>query len=400
MHDLDVLRGVALFAVFLVNMTEFAREVMGTSAQFAALPTAALDRVLFVAIEWLLGDKANTIFAFLFGVGFSIQLARAEAKGADFRALYLRRLAVLLAFGTLHLLFVWTWDILHLYALAGFLLFAVRRIPTRTALVLGLALACVAPELVGALWRAAFPATPPTDWLYEPPAILARQHAALTRDYAALLADANDGTWYDYLLNGTLIGWIVYAFGRFLLGLWAGRSGLLQRADAYLPTLCRAARVLLPAGLAAALLVRLLAWGTWRLPGLDADTSELVGDVLRAPAALLLAGGYVAALILARRTARGERLLARFAPVGRMALTNYVTQSAVYGVVLTGWGFGLAGRAGTTVLTGIVVVAFAAQVRFSGWWLARFHYGPLEYAWRALTYGTRPPMRRLTPPTP
>src|SRR6185503_18867709 len=107
---MDVLRGVALFGVFLVNMTGFASaNVMATEEQLLSLPTAALDLTLLDIIEWLFVDKANTLFAFLFGLGFYLQMQRLEARGADFERLYRRRLWVLLGIGAIHLFFIWTW---------------------------------------------------------------------------------------------------------------------------------------------------------------------------------------------------------------------------------------------------------------------------------------------------
>ena len=78
-----------------------------------------------------------------------------------------------------------------------------------------------------------------------------------------------------------------------------------------------------------------------------------------------------------------------------MALTNYLTQSLVIGFVLFGIGPGLAlaGKIGTAAVTGIVVGFFALQVIVSRWWLSHFAYGPVEWVWRALTYGERPAMK-------
>jgi uncharacterized protein len=104
----------------------------------------------------------------------------------------------------------------------------------------------------------------------------------------------------------------------------------------------------------------------------------------------------VSAVVVAFQDGRGRRALAPFAAVGRMALTNYLAQSLVFGFVLFGVGPGLAlaGRIGTTAIVGVVLVFFTLQVLFSRWWLARFAYGPAEWVWRALTYGTMPPMRQ------
>jgi uncharacterized protein len=110
----------------------------------------------------------------------------------------------------------------------------------------------------------------------------------------------------------------------------------------------------------------------------------------------VLATGYVAALVVGFEGGRGRALLTPFAAVGRMALTNYLLQSLVIGFVLFGIGPGLAlaGRIGTTAVTGIVVAFFVLQVIASRWWLSQFAYGPAEWAWRALTYGTIPSIRQ------
>lgn len=106
----------------------------------------------------------------------------------------------------------------------------------------------------------------------------------------------------------------------------------------------------------------------------------------------VLAAGYVAATVVWLDAEHGRGILAPFACVGRMALTNYLVQGFIVALVLfgVGPGLGLAGRIGTCALTAIVVVGFVAQMIFSRWWLGRFQYGPAEWAWRALTYGKLP----------
>jgi uncharacterized protein len=117
---------------------------------------------------------------------------------------------------------------------------------------------------------------------------------------------------------------------------------------------------------------------------------SLTLDVVAAP----VAAGERGAVVTAFHTERGRRLLAPFAHVGRMALTNYLAQGLFIAFVLfdVGPGLALAGRVGTCALTAIVVVAFAAQMVVSRWWLGRYRHGPLEWVWRRLTYG-----RAVTP---
>lgn len=88
-------------------------------------------------------------------------------------------------------------------------------------------------------------------------------------------------------------------------------------------------------------------------------------------------------------------MLGLFAPAGRMALTNYLLQSVVASLVFYGYGLAMWGRIGYAGMVLLAVVVFALQVLASRWWLARYRFGPLEWAWRWLTYGTRPPMRNL-----
>lgn len=129
--ELDVLRGIALFGVLTMNLAGFAGPGVGIAeAQAAALPTAALDEYSYWGIRWLIGDKANTVFATLFGLGFYLQLQRGSGK-PGFESRYRRRLAWLFVFGIVNAMFLWVWDILNLYAVAGFLLLAMRRWSTR-----------------------------------------------------------------------------------------------------------------------------------------------------------------------------------------------------------------------------------------------------------------------------
>jgi len=388
---MDVLRGVALFGVFLANMTGFAHTgVMATEAQLEALPTAGWDAALHDVLDWLVTDKANTTFAFLFGLGFWLQMQRLETRGADFVRIYRRRLLVLLAIGVLNLYLLWTWDILHLYALAGFALLALRRVSNRTLLVLGVLCAWFGRTAQKTLSEFAGAAT----WTgapdpYGDAAVLARQELSARGDYPGLVASFFDFTWVDYLSSGLLIGWLLYALGRFLIGAWVGRHGWIARARDFLPGWRRTARWALPGGLILEGLAVLLN----ESPLIDDFAHrEFLSVSFHLVAVPLLAAGYVAAVVVWFESEAGRRLLAPFAHVGRMALTNYLTQGFVIAFVLFGVGPGLAlaGRVGTCVLTAIVVLVFVAQMLFSRWWLRRRQYGPAEWVWRTLTYGKRP----------
>ena len=396
---MDVLRGVALFGVFLMNFTVFAQAgVMATEQQLLSLPSAPLDHALSQVLAWLAMDKANTLFAFLFGLGFCMQMQRLEARGVDFVPLYRRRMTVLLILGTLHFIFFWTWDILHLYALAGFVLVAFRKLSNRALIVAGIVCAVLgrtAQKTIAEFGSASTWTGAPDP--YAEAAVLERQQLSQSGDYFAIVGNFFDWAMVDYLLSGLILGWLFYALGRFFIGAWVGRHGWIERAKEFLPGWRRVLRVALPAGLifegAAVLLSE-----SPLLP--EHAHREFFAQMLHLAAVPVLATGYVAAVVVGFETRLGRRLLAPFAASGRMALTNYIAQSFVMGYVLFGVGPGLAlaGRIGTVALTVVVIVIYCIQILVSRLWLTHLQYGPFEWLWRALTYGSLPRMRlRLHP---
>jgi uncharacterized protein len=394
---MDVLRGVALFGVFLMNLVPFAgAPIMATEGQILALPSAATDLTLLQVFHWLVADKANTIFAFLFGLGFYLQMQRLEARGADFERLYKRRLTVLLVIGCINLFFIWTWDILHLYALAGFILLPMRRLSNRDLLGLGILLALLGRTAQKALSEF----DPGGSWTglpggYEESDVLLRQQLSQAGDYPGIVGNFFSWVFVDYLASGMIFGWLCYALGRFLVGAWVGRHGWIARAREYLPGWRSVRNATLLIGLPLEGFAVMLSDASW-MP--DSPHREFAGEIVHLFAVPILATGYVAAIVVGFEAGRLRKVLSPFAWAGRMALTNYLMQGVIIGMVLfgVGPGFGLAGKIGATALTGIVIAGYALQVAFSRWWLSRYRFGPVEWLWRAFTYGEKPPMRVAT----
>lgn len=397
--ELDVLRGFALLGVLLVHCYSWpAPPFLTTEAQFEAVASSWQDQWAGFLTQWLFYDKANTLFAFLFGVGFWVQMERMEARGGNFRAIYLRRLTILLAFGLLHLFTIWPFDILHLYALAGFALFALRKSSGRVLLIGGIILALGARPMFDLLFEAIGVSGPAFDLAYSDAAIMERQNVGSFGELVAVFA------WLpavDFIASGMIVGWFFYALGRFMLGAYVARQGWLQRAAQLLPRYRFWLLVTLPLGLAGEFVAASLEFGSFAVlePFVAAE------GPLHTVSAPLLAVGYVCAIVLLFHS-RLSAVVRVFAPVGRMALTNYVMQGVALGFVLYKFdpALGLIGRIGPASLMAIGFVIFAAQILVSHLWLSRFAYGPLEWGWRALTYGGRPPMRLASeaarPPLP
>lgn len=396
--ELDILRGLALFGVLAMNFAWISGPQFGlTASQLAALPTASLDYYSHWGIRWLIGDKANTVFAALFGLGFYLQMKRGEGR-PGFEGRYRRRLAWLLAFGILNTFLLWMGDILHLYALAGFALLAMRRWSTRSLVIVGTVAALYSGRFQEWLidWLAL--PLPKSDAYFTDAGILERQDVFISGEFGSIAAYWAQFTWIDWVASGTIVAWIVYALGRFALGAAIGRSGILADIPGHVPLLRRIARIAIPLGLLFGFVIRLLYTREWEPLG-DNEALVTIGQMLRSPAALLLAAGYCAGVVVALQKPWGRRLFGIFAPVGKMALTNYLAQGLIYAFVLYGapLGLGLAGRIGSFAVLLICIAFFAAQIAFSHWWLARYRFGPMEWLWRTLTYGERPAMRRAQP---
>jgi len=384
---MDVLRGFALFGVMTINLTELGGvDIVITAAQAAALPSAALDESVWFWVRLFVSDKANTLFACLFGLGFWVQMERLEARGAPFREIYLRRAAILLVFGWLHLYFLFSWDILHVYGIAAFVLLASRRLSEQTMLGLGLALLLFGKPLVTWIFAATGISGPLEAATYEKSAILARQAAAQAGDFPLFLGLMSENIRLGWLLNGGLIAWIAYATGRFYIGAWIARQGWIQNSRERRAIFRRWLWPLLLGGLAletAHLLSEESAFGAF-------------AKILHAVATPMIAAGYVCALVLLFHGSGAGRVVRLLAPVGQMALTNYVMQSFAVLFILTGVGPGLgfAGRAGVATFLPLVILFFACQIAFSHVWMKAFAFGPLEWTWRTLTYGEAPRLRR------
>lgn len=140
-HALDALRGIALLGILTVNMGSF--KGLSTLEMFPSAESLAqsANRTAFLLINTLFTGKFYPIFAFLFGLGFALQIERLQARGVNPTGIMLRRLGVLLLIGVLHGLFIWTGDVLFLYALCGMVLLLFSQLRAQAVLYWVLALA-------------------------------------------------------------------------------------------------------------------------------------------------------------------------------------------------------------------------------------------------------------------
>ncbi|RKH73091.1 DUF418 domain-containing protein [Corallococcus interemptor] len=404
---LDALRGFALCGVFISNVMGWfsGRAFLPREQVLSALNTASLaDTVAWQGFALLVAGKFITLFSFLFGLGFAVQMGRAEARGASITPLYVRRLGVMLVMGLSHLFLIWYGDILSTYAVLGFGLLLFRGRSDRTLLVSALLFALVG-SVIGVVMLKL-----PQLMADTPEAGAAIVKAANERSSdikARTLAAYAHGSWLDTTkatfhfffrdYSPLLLTILLSTFGRFLLGLLAGKRRIFHDVPQHL----RLFRRLLGWGLVAGVigsgsglvLQQLLVKQVFTPESLPAWVSFAMAP-LRQVGELGFAAVYVSGIALLFQRAPWQRGLGLLAPVGRMALTNYLSQSIISVLFFYGFGLGFITKLGPAAGVAYCLSVFSVQVVWSHLWLARFRFGPTEWVWRSLTYGKAQPMRR------
>ncbi|MDR0938266.1 MAG: DUF418 domain-containing protein [Mediterranea sp.] len=383
---LDASRGFALLGICLANYGEFSLYTFLPDAVTAAMPSAATDRVARFFQYFLVDGKFYTIFSLLFGIGFSIILGNAAARGTDGLRVFRRRMAFLLLIGLCHLLLLWAGDILILYAFVGFFLPLFLRVSGRALLVTAAALLLLpvamdcAVEAFG--WNLSAPVIAATRYLHG-------QAGITEANFPVWLVESQ--SYADVLrfnLAGAFIRMQEFIDGHrafkvlalFLLGLWIGRKRIFATLDAWRSPL---RRVRLYGFVWGVPLSALYAWSAmshqpWGLPA---------HSLLYALSVVPMALAYMATIALWYERHPSARVFALLAAPGRLALTNYVGQSVIGMIVFYGIGFALGATMGIAQVEVVALGVFLFQVVFSLLWTCGFRYGPLEWVWRMLIYG-------------
>ncbi len=385
---LDVLRGFAVFGMFTVTMTA---GLPWGRAFFREQPLDIADNTVMILIDLLTNGKFATIFSFLFGVGFFLQLERARGRGVPFLATYLRRLVALFSIATLAIVAGLDAHILIMYSAYGLVLLLFSRRSARFLLVA--AIVCVVIEVVTLRIEAVSDLIsteqPERIELVDdrsiPEALAENERDRVYREgsfkeiasyhASSLLEDMV--TWKAYLGDAALLGLM-------LLGCYVCRRGALQDSAVRLKMARSALPWLLSIGVAGVVIFV----GLHPRTNADSELLKLIGELAFWPfGAPVLGLGYVAIITLVMEKDACRRVLLPFAAVGRLALTNYLFQAFVVAAFTYQWGLGLYGEMGPFWGLMAVFAIFPLMIIASSWWIARFQFGPIEWLWRTLTYG-------------
>jgi uncharacterized protein len=385
---LDVLRGLAVGGILLGNMQWFSGYGMMPQALLQQAPLA--DQITHFLIHFFVEGKFYSIFSFLFGFGFALQIARAEERGDIKASVFKRRLFWLLVIGLAHAYLLWAGDILSVYAVMGFALILFRR-KTDESLLKWTFWLVVIPIFSYILLFILFTAFVPPDAL----AGFDKMQLDIWNNNVRTVPNSG----YLQIISGFNLNYIVGRYmglifdmrlpkilAMFLLGFYAYRRGFFQNLSAHKPFIRRVLVYGLVLGLIGNAAMAALAGKEAAFPPSLAGIGGVIGYSFGVPA---LALGIIALVAMLWQKSAWQKILKFLAPVGRMALTNYLLQTIVCVFIFYGFGFGLYGRFGALASTLIALAIFLFQILLSSVWLKYFAYGPMEWIWRQLTYRQR-----------
>ncbi len=417
-RSVDVLRGAALLGILMINILSFSFPDIAIK-----IPTIAGGMKGVDLAAWWVGylffyNKCMPVFSMLFGAGLVLMLERYSKTGISFRKFWYRRVLWLLVIGLLHFYFLWIGDILYYYAICGLIIFLFRTASAKKLVLLGsivYLIGALPPVASGFYFEHLRTGMPVIEKKLAEERTLTPREESQLKSWTGItesLQPSNEQLDKNReIYRGGYLGilkqrapealmmqtWILLVFiiwrvgGLMILGMGlmkvnvfsASRSGTFY-----------AVMSIVGYGIG----LPLVATGA---DGLIAHNFDFVyifkmGGVFNYFGGPLVALGHVGIVMLICRSKFMERMKLMLASVGRMALSNYLSQTIVFTTIFFGYGLGLYGRFGRAALVLAVLGMWVVQLVVSPLWLGYFRFGPAEWLWRSFSYGRRQPFRIRT----
>jgi len=391
----DALRGIALLGILLAHMCFWYNAGPLPEEIFKRYSDAG-STLVNILNEVLISGKFFAFFSFLFGLSFYLQMSRnAQQKHFVFR--YGWRIAIMGIIGLIHHAF-WRGDILSIYAPLGFILLLTRKWSNRWVLFTGIFFAANIPLVLIEIIKLLTPGTTGMPGQSAP----ANYEAESKAFYAIYTGQSWIDLWKHNLRNLSdkfsfqfNSGRIYITFGFFLLGMYFGRQNWFRRMANSVPVFRKICRKMFWLALAC-LLVALSLFGANELFQLNWQQNRTVGLIFGIIYNLFngaLVMVYITGFALLLQKNSWQTVGSWFAPIGKMALTCYLSQT-IFGLGLFyGVGLGLVGHTHPALNWLLGILFFIAQVVFCRWWLKHYQYGPVEWLWRSATYFRFYPIR-------
>lgn len=382
--SLDVIRGFAILGILFMNIQSFSMVGQAYLNPMAYGDMTGLNKWVWIISHVFADQKFMTIFSMLFGASILMITDGAERKTGSSLGIHYRRNFSLLLIGLAHAYLLWYGDILTPYAVCALLLYPLRKLPVRGLFIVGIALFSIASliEYSAALFVNDAPENVIQAMIngWKPNA-----HVVQAEISAYL------GSWTDQfqqrVKTATMMHTEVFTSfyfwrisGLMLLGMALFKTGFFQ-GD--LPK--KLYRNVL--GIAGTVGLGLVVFGVFK--NFEANWSirysQFSGAQFNYWGSLLMALAYVSLVVLILKAGFFQKVTKRLASVGRMALTNYLTQTLIGTFIFYGFGLGLFGQVERQFQFLILLGIWALQLYLSPIWLRHFQYGPFEWLWRSMT---------------
>ncbi len=416
--SVDMLRGVALLGILLMNIQMFGLPHLAYENPLAWGGATGWNLYYWVANQIFFEGKMRFLFSLLFGAGTALLTARAEDRGAGIATadIYLRRCLWLALFGLIHAYFIWEGDILYHYGLVGLGLFVFRVLRPKTLIITAACiwlLTGVMPS-AGLMFSLEEQKKEAYQALKVAEAKRTKKQKEAIESYQKTL-EAEDivkrrekvdeeltqrrGSWADAFafrapeaFRMQTVFMLKFGIGDvlfpMLLGIAFIKMGILtaQKPTGFyfawsavgyglgIPVLTYITQLVVASG-----------WDPWTRPLLLA-TYEY--------GRLTVGGGHLMLLLAIYRLGWFRPATGALARVGQMAFTNYILTSLLMTTFFNGYGLGYVGKLERHQLLFVVAGMWSINLILSPIWLRYFRFGPLEWAWRSLTYWKRQPFRR------
>jgi uncharacterized protein len=400
--SLDALRGFAVMGILAMNIIGFAMPEWAYVSPGVYGGETLIDRISWFFSFVFIDGKMRGLFSLLFGASMMLIIERAEAKQQSAARIHYSRMVWLALFGLAHYFYLWFGDILFTYAMVGCLAFLMHSWEPRRLIKWAL----IVYTLGFVLWAAQFGSLQFLQWAAAQPGAdpdiirnynevmasddfntnIAKDLALHRGSWAGIFADKAAEWWAPFI---AVLQAITETLPLMMLGMAMKKNGFLTGdwADA---DYRRWVKRLLPAGLLLSAGMAAFAWAT------NFNLVHVIANFIAWGhwPRLMLTIAYAALLILWIKRLQGTAFLARVAAAGQAAFTNYLGTTIVMTTIFYGYGLGLYGTISRPALWLFVFGAWAVMLLWSKPWLARYHYGPLEWLWRSLARMELQPMRR------
>lgn len=375
---IDILRGLALFGVLLVNVFGYNASLFDFSGFYSTF-TDPVNSTVFEMLTGFCADKFIFIFSFLFGMGFSIMYRKYQADEKHFFRIYFRRMLVLSLFGILHILLFWSGDILLSYSLMGLILLLIRKLRPGILLFLGIFFYFL-PILHIALQNS---------FAFLPDALSSTADIGM-KEVTAIYSEGSFSEIFRLRLeeffafrNINLFYYAPKVLGLFILGSLFLKFNILELISALKARFFVLALAFITTGTFLILYMEQISLFIMAESS-PYFTATYMG--LYEISNLFLGFGYMGVVLICSELAFTKTILSPLKYAGRMALSNYIMQSLIFTTIMYSYGFGMFGSYPPWQLLILAALVFCIQVVISRIWLKYFTFGPLEWIWRKGTY--------------